>query len=197
MSGRGRGRGRGRGAGPGQGGRSNIPGATADISYATLFPPIAPVPFPEIELNPPRDLSEEELEIVELNREFLKQIHKSPFYFDKIFAKKLSTISTNLQFFPEELHSVYDTKAKLKKRKVIETGIDLSTLTELEREELAKLEEMSDDSEEEKSDAEMELLEEDEEEDEDEDNDYAQSYFDNGEGYGDEDDDAGEGGAEY
>lgn len=104
--------------------------------------------------------------------------------------ERISSIQSNLEFFPEELHSVYqsDTSgSKRKKSSVTSTVSFKDTLNHLES--LAQKEESNNEEEKEKEDEEDgaagEEIEDEEFEDE---TDYNYSYFDNGEDHGDYDD---------
>lgn len=105
--------------------------------------------------------------------------------------ERLSSIQTNLEFFPEELHSIYSSgesslKTTKKKSSTPNSVSFKDTLTHLET--LAQKEESSNGEEakeEEEDEGEHEEVEDEEFEDE---TDYNYSYFDNGEDNGDYDD---------
>lgn len=105
--------------------------------------------------------------------------------------ERLSSIQTSLEFFPEELHSVYSTgesalKTTKKKSSTANSVSFKETLTHLEtlaqKEESSNGEEVKEDEDDE---GEHEEVEDEEFEDE---TDYNYSYFDNGEDNGDYDD---------
>ena len=106
--------------------------------------------------------------------------------------ERLNSIETNLEFFPEELHAVYNepgaSKSSRKKSSVSSTVSFKDTISQLDS--LAQKEESNNEEEAEKDkeddeEGHNEELEDEEFEDE---TDYNYSYFDNGEEYGDYDD---------
>lgn len=109
-----------------------------------------------------------------------------------------TSIQCNLDFFPEELHSVYhqydqSNTLKRKKSSVTSTVVSFSdTLNRLEslaqKEESTNEEEKGEEDDEDKDALEVEGIEDEEFEDE---TDYNFSYFDNGEDYGGGDYDEG------
>ena len=106
---------------------------------------------------------------------------------------RINSIQTNLEFFPEELHSVYnssETPARTKKKSTNHSVSFKETISQLES--LAQKEESNgddgDDKEKEKKDKSIEDFNDDEVENEEfddeefeDDTDYNLSYFDNGE----------------
>ena len=103
----------------------------------------------------------------------------------------LSSIQSNLDFFPEELHSIYqfDPNASKRKKSSVSSNVSfketLSHLESLAQKEESNNEEEKKSNEEEEEDLGGEELEDEEFEDE---TDYNYSYFDNGEDHGDYDD---------
>lgn len=108
--------------------------------------------------------------------------------------ERLNYIETSLEFFPDELHVVYNepgaSKASLKKSSVSSTLSFKDTISQLDT--LAQKEESSSNNEEaaekENEDDEEGKNEEIEDEEFEDETDYNYSYFDNGEDHGDYDD---------
>ncbi|KAJ2653882.1 hypothetical protein IWW40_000166 [Coemansia sp. RSA 1250] len=200
---RGRGRGRGRG-GP----RREMTGLQSEFIHGQLFnEKQPPKQYPEYDILPVREATKEERHIIDLMNQFQAEMKASVFYLqqpavphdiirysDRYITEaktaSLKNIKTDLQLFPEELHSVVSSK-KIRRTKATEESSEdvLKMLDRAQQKEGEK-------DEEDKSDQEEELLEE-EEDDEEEGNDYLDTYFDNGEDddIGDIDDD--EGGGDY
>ena len=128
--------------------------------------------------------------LVEIDRYSDKYLSKTAQSDQK--RERLSSIVTNLAFFPEELHSVYEPAAVSKTSTAVKKSVSIKeTLTHLDEiamkeEEGKETGEKADGAEEDDDeDADEAVYEEDEFEDE---TDYNASYFDNGEDYGDYDD---------
>ncbi|KAI9307601.1 DNA-directed RNA polymerase III, subunit Rpc31 [Cunninghamella echinulata] len=166
--------------------------------------------FPEMEVPVPRKPTSNERIQYQLRKSYIGKIKSSPFYLTEpppprdierysdrykqpdINKRKLRDIQTDLDMFPEELHSILDpTKAKKKRKQVMQ-------------DDFGKIEALLDNANEDKEDDEeggenqgSDAEEEEEDYDEEElvdDNDYGQNYFDNGEDDGDDGDDGdGEG----
>lgn len=105
--------------------------------------------------------------------------------------ERLNSIQTSLEFFPEELHSIYvqDSSIKSTKKKSTTNSVSFKdTLNQLET--LAQKEESSNGEEgkEDEEDDDEEGQEEVEDEEFEDETDYNYSYFDNGEDNGDYDD---------
>ncbi|CAO3626135.1 unnamed protein product [Cunninghamella echinulata] len=185
----------GRGGGRGGGAAGRNSGAQQLLSFdllrdvgvnglfnvqTALFPemevPIKSSPFYLTEPPPPRD--------IERYSDRYKQPDKN--------KRKLRDIQTDLDMFPEELHSILDsTKAKKKRKQVMQD--DFGKIEALLDNANEDKEEDEEGGENQGSDAEEEEEDYDEEELVD-DNDYGQNYFDNGEDDGDDGDDGdGEG----
>ncbi|KAJ1948539.1 hypothetical protein IWQ62_006876, partial [Dispira parvispora] len=188
----------------GRGGGSNLRGRLRGSEVVnTLREPKER--FPPFELPARRQPNSQEQECLKFYRAYLTTLKDSPFYLDmppppkaiERYSDKylqnsqrksrggLATSKLDTGFFPDELHGVVDRKksgALLKKRR--EINVDLNALDSIEQD--------SDlDNEEGKAAGgeDDELEEFDEEEDEEAGHDYADTYFDNGEDDGLEDDD--------
>ncbi|KAJ3298414.1 hypothetical protein HK104_010744 [Borealophlyctis nickersoniae] len=172
-----------------------------------LFPDYAPEPF--------REVSGEEDEMVETHKRFVEKLKESPYYLElpppkpdierysdkfkrsraRALQKSLTTIPTDLSFFPDELHSVKDTSKVKLGHKMFKKEVDLKALDALAKEEAegGKGKKMEGDAE---DDEDAPLEEEYDEEMEEEDNDYVFNYsdedYEGGGGGGDSDGDGGE-----
>lgn len=110
--------------------------------------------------------------------------------------ERLNSIETNLEFFPEELHVVYNdpgaSKASRKKSSVSSTVSFKDTISQLDtlaqKEESNNEEDAEKEKEKENEDDEEGQNEELEDEEFEDETDYNYSYFDNGEDHGDYDD---------
>ncbi|KAI8379491.1 DNA-directed RNA polymerase III, subunit Rpc31 [Radiomyces spectabilis] len=184
-----------------------------DLGSGSLFN-VQTALFPEMDVPIPRKSTATEETQWKLRKEYLTLIKNSPFhiqrpppppdierYSDKYKStetkkRSLRDISTDLDFFPEELMSIIDPSKAKKKRKKQVAQDDFGQL-----EALLNAEDKDDDGEDNDEEKEEGEGEENEEEYEDEeelvdDNDYNQTYFDNGEGE-DMDDDDGDGAGDY
>ncbi|RKP15287.1 DNA-directed RNA polymerase III, subunit Rpc31 [Piptocephalis cylindrospora] len=211
----------GGGRGGGRGGSMMMMGGLAsEVGMEPLFPVEANAKaFPEIAVEKQRDPTSEEQEEIERAKDLIKAMHASPFYLlplspapdierysDRYKVKgterpALSTVLADVSFYPEELHSVHNPKAKKKEKQ--SSALALDVVSELDH--LVKEDEAGDlgDGKGEGQDGrdgegEAEETEDlaDDFDDEDEENDYVEEYFDNGEGDGDLDDDGGGGGGD-
>ncbi|KAK9712070.1 hypothetical protein K7432_007394 [Basidiobolus ranarum] len=198
--------GRGRGRGGGGTGRAGPPmsGLQSEVQGLVFFPAEPLEIFPEIDLPIPKSITYEERESLKHLREYKKTLKESPFYLElppppkdierysdryqrhNSSKEHLSSVITDLSFFPEELHVAFDKTKTAKKRKTVNFNMDLETLNSLEKEEQDDGKKADD---EEAAEGEDNEEINDEEEDFEEETDYVDSYFDNGEGDEYEDDD--------
>lgn len=103
-------------------------------------------------------------------------------------VSKIHAIETNVALFPEELHSVYHPeRAQKVKKQIVPMGFNMLKFDDLQR-----IEEASEQLDDDKEPEEPEEEDYNEEELEDE-TDYNHSYFDPGDNYGDYDEDGGGG----
>ncbi|XP_067931723.1 DNA-directed RNA polymerase III subunit RPC7-like [Watersipora subatra] len=214
MGGRGRGRGRG-----GSSMSVNIEalgfGRGEALPSASLHPPPT---FPVLEHHPlPLEHNEKCNYLIDLKRYFQTSMEDSPYYVkstetrkdikrytDKYKVSNLAAAETNMILYsrvPEELRPQKKKKKTSKKAKS-SSDSTRNTIEELEKRENNEVKAES--GEEEGSDDEKSAEDDDklgdeefDEEDLEEENDYCQEYFDNGEGFGDAEDDALDDGPVY
>ncbi|KAI7855104.1 DNA-directed RNA polymerase III, subunit Rpc31 [Circinella umbellata] len=171
--------------------------------------------FPEMDVPMARKPNNSESNQWKLKDECIELIQASPFYlvppppppdierysdrYKKRKAKQsLRDIRSDMDYFPEELHSILDPNKK-KKRKMANGSGDafeqLKAFIDMEGKEGDGKDDDDEDGEKKEGDNPEEDYGDDYEDEEDlvDDNDYAQNYFDNGEG-DDIDDDDGDGG---
>ncbi|KAJ2402933.1 hypothetical protein GGI23_000357 [Coemansia sp. RSA 2559] len=179
--------------------------------------------FPEHDVTAGRASTKEEKHIAELAQEFRESVKSSVFYLhlpppprdverysDRYFKNQgsdyvqhpLKGLQTNVDLFPEELHTVLLKKRVKRTRVQVDGEDDLLEVLKKTKDDDGDDDAEEGDKDKEKKDGESDddgIEGEIEEEEEEEENDYMDSYFDNGEedDMGDVDDDDGGGGGAY
>ncbi|KAJ1668162.1 hypothetical protein IW140_000672 [Coemansia sp. RSA 1813] len=176
--------------------------------------------FPEYDVTSGRASTKEEQHIAELAHEFREEVKSSMFYLhlpppprdverysDRYFKSQgsgyvqhpLKGLRTNVDLFPEELHTVILKKRVKRTRAQVDGGDDiLEALKKTKDDDDDDAEDGDKDKEKKDGESDDDGIDGEIEEEEEEENDYMDSYFDNGEedDMGDADDDDG-GGAYY